>query len=99
MHRAPPACAPPQQGHRIRSLPLNKRHEKQSGPRITPYRSPHKLGNNLGTKPAKNQLEPCATTQEKARRINYMLDFCETLDLAILVRVQASQPKSLRHCT
>ena len=50
------------------------------------------VGHNLGTESAKNQPKPCNATQEKARRINYLLDFGQTLDLAILVRVQAPEP-------
>jgi len=50
------------------------------------------LGHNLGTELAANEIKPATATQEKARRINIMLDFFQTLDLAILVRVQASQP-------
>ena len=40
----------------------------------------------MGTEPAEYHTKPDIRTQEKARRINYMLDFFQPLDLAILVQ-------------
>jgi RNA-directed DNA polymerase len=45
------------------------------------------------TESAKSQLKPCGATQEKVKQVNNMLNLCQTLDQAILVRVQASQPQ------
>lgn len=46
-----------------------------------------KVRNNLGTESANNQPKPCTETQEKAKRINNILNFSQTLDLALMNKV------------
>jgi hypothetical protein len=52
-------------------------------------------GTTSGTTGPKHRRKQWTTALEQARRINYLEDFSRTLDLAILVRVQASPPISL----